>query len=87
MGLGEITNFIPFWAASADAAKLGRIRASKSGGWGGSEDPRAARTIAPRRVLCWGREIWGIWGEFLPQKVKAIGICVENPLWPEQQVM
>lgn len=34
VALGEITNFIPFRAASADIAELERIRASKSGGWG-----------------------------------------------------
>lgn len=39
MGLEEITNFSPFWAASADRAKPGRIRPSESGGWGAVGTP------------------------------------------------
>lgn len=32
VGLGEITNFTTFWAASTDRAELGRIGPSKCGG-------------------------------------------------------
>lgn len=63
MGLGEITNFSPFWTVSADKAKPGRIRPSESGGWGGSSgDPRAARTIAPRRAALLGERNLGCLG-------------------------
>lgn len=62
VGLGEITNFSPFWALSTDRTELGRIRPSKSGGWGDRGDPRAASTIAPRRDALLGETNLGYLG-------------------------
>lgn len=84
MGLGKFTNFLPFWAVSTDRTELGRIRPSKSGGWGGRGNPRPPRTIAPRRDALLGERNLGCLGEFLAQKVEATGLCMENPLWPGQ---
>lgn len=60
MGLGEITNFSPFWAASADKAR--KDQALREWGLGGSRDPRAARTIAPRRAALLGERNLGCLG-------------------------
>lgn len=85
VGLGKITNFSPFWAVSTDKTELGRNRPSKNGGrWGAAGTPGLPGQQLPERMLCWGREIWGIWEEFLAQKVEATGIYMENPLWPGQ---